>query len=385
MIEPRSNLSHEGVDKREAPEFFPALDGLRAMAAFFVLLTHAGFLTATYSLGAVGAVLARMDIGVAIFFCLSGFLLSRPYLAAELSQRPRPSLRRYGWHRAIRILPAYWVALTVVLLTLARGVPADVLMSNVTLTQVYTNDELPGFTQTWSLCTEVAFYALLPLIAPWIFRSAARSTTMLAIRLCCIGGIAFFWIVAVVGDFLPLGAYAAQWLPGHLDWFAAGMLVAVAERVIAQSSSLAGHLRDLLQSPGSLLALAFGLWGIVCTPLGGPLYLEPTTAWQAVFKEAIYAAVAFTLVATLALGSTRSPVVAPFAHRLARSLGRVSYGFFLWHLLIMHGIFNALGLNFFSGDFVVVTVATVVVSLAVSYASWIVVERPLMRRAQMRA
>ena len=238
MIEPRSNLSHEGVDKREAPEFFPALDGLRAMAAFFVLLTHAGFLTATYSLGAVGAVLARMDIGVAIFFCLSGFLLSRPYLAAELSQRPRPSLRRYGWHRAIRILPAYWVALTVVLLTLARGVPADVLMSNVTLTQVYTNDELPGFTQTWSLCTEVAFYALLPLIAPWIFRSAARSTTMLAIRLCCIGGIAFFWIVAVVGDFLPLGAYAAQWLPGHLDWFAAGMLIAVAERVIAESSRL---------------------------------------------------------------------------------------------------------------------------------------------------
>src|SRR6266516_1997197 len=95
----------------------PMLDGLRAVAALAVLLTHVAFQTGEVARAAGGAVLARLDAGVAVFFVLSGFLLYRPYALARASGTPRPSIRRYVLRRAARILPAYWLALGAVALT----------------------------------------------------------------------------------------------------------------------------------------------------------------------------------------------------------------------------------------------------------------------------
>ncbi|MGL5851906.1 MAG: acyltransferase family protein, partial [Phycicoccus sp.] len=55
------------------------LEGLRALAAVAVLLTHAGFLSGATGRQVLPGFLARMDIGVAIFFVLSGFLLYLPH------------------------------------------------------------------------------------------------------------------------------------------------------------------------------------------------------------------------------------------------------------------------------------------------------------------
>src|ERR671921_757460 len=128
----------------------PALDGLRAVAAIAVLLTHVAFRTGQTQAGAGGAVLARVDAGGAGFFVLSGFLL---YPAAQ-------PLRRYALRRAARILPAYWLLLAVVSVT--GSVPAAYWW----LGQGYGTEPLAGpLTQTWSLVTEVAFYAVLPGLA----------------------------------------------------------------------------------------------------------------------------------------------------------------------------------------------------------------------------
>ena len=48
-----------------------------------------------------------MEIGVPIFFVLSGFLLFRPWVRATAAGRDWPSVRRYAWHRVRRIMPAY--------------------------------------------------------------------------------------------------------------------------------------------------------------------------------------------------------------------------------------------------------------------------------------
>jgi len=54
---------------------FPALDGLRALAALAVVLTHVGFSTSrSVQPDLVGAIIARGDFGVTVFFLLSGFL-----------------------------------------------------------------------------------------------------------------------------------------------------------------------------------------------------------------------------------------------------------------------------------------------------------------------
>src|SRR5687768_15093619 len=86
-----------------------ALDGYRAIAATAVLATHVGFLTGSSVDGPLAPMLSRLDVGVAIFFVLSGYLLYRPFLAAALDRRPGPSLRSYLWRRALRIVPLYAV------------------------------------------------------------------------------------------------------------------------------------------------------------------------------------------------------------------------------------------------------------------------------------
>ena len=85
----------------------PALDALRAVGAAAVIGTHVGFSTGAISRFEWGGLLARLDVGVAIFFVLSGFLLFRPFAAAVATGADRPSVRRYLWRRALRILPAY--------------------------------------------------------------------------------------------------------------------------------------------------------------------------------------------------------------------------------------------------------------------------------------
>src|SRR4051794_18553736 len=96
---------------RAAPRL-PGGDGLRAVAAVIVFFTHIGFLTGATFNSWAGPLFARFDVGVSIFFALSGFLLSRPYLMAILDDEPLPDRKSFYERRFRRIFPAYWVALT---------------------------------------------------------------------------------------------------------------------------------------------------------------------------------------------------------------------------------------------------------------------------------
>ena len=89
-------ISPEQVARTQLAETFPVLDTMRAVGALAVLTTHVAFWAGDYQRhGAWGSFLARLDVGVAIFFVLSGFLLSRPSPAVWLPSgdaRPRRTL-----------------------------------------------------------------------------------------------------------------------------------------------------------------------------------------------------------------------------------------------------------------------------------------------------
>ena len=356
----------------------PALDGVRAAAALMVVLTHVAFQTGEVGRGAHGAVLARMDFGVALFFALSGFLLYRPWVHWSRGARRRPDVRRYLLRRAVRILPAYWLALVAVLLTTARGTEADDVVRHVTLTQVYGGHLLDGFTQTWSLATEASFYVVLPLLAAGLRRLSGPRAELAG--LAGLAAVSPVWAaLAADGQLPPL---ASTWLPGHLDWFVVGMALALltAEIDARPGGRAARAASELGRYPGTLLALAAAVGWLVATPLAGPRTLEPVSPGEAAVKEVLYAVTAALVVGAAALARPESRPARLLGSPTASYLGRVSYGVFLWHLLALEATMRLLDVEIFSGGFVLVAVPTVALSVLVASASWLLLEQPLLRR-----
>lgn len=363
------------------PHDAPRLDGLRAIAATLVVLTHSGFLSGQYYNGQVGAFLARSDVGVPIFFALSGFLLSRGWARREPG---RPGLRRYFRHRFWRIAPAYWVALVAVLLTTARGADLAAIASNFSLTQVYTSDLLPSFTQTWSLCAEVAFYLALPLIAPWALASGTDNPLRSSIKRClilCV--VAWTWLAffTVVGAGNTAGALT-QWAPGHLDWFAAGIILARFEpQVRTRVQSLPTE--NLLRHPGTLMLAAIALFWLAMTPLAGPRDLTAPTVFSALTREILYAGIAgLAVLAALTDASADTWWGLLLQSRFMKWAAEMSYAVFLWHLLVLQGLRNLFGFDDFTGNWFFLAVLTLVVSAGIAQLSVWLVERPSMRVAR---
>src|ERR1700746_2561726 len=147
--------------------FLPAVEGMRACAAIGVVVTHVAFQTG-HSGGVDGRLFGRFDLAVAVFFALSGFLLWRGHAAAARGLGSRPSTGHYLRSRVVRIMPAYLVAVVVILTLLPDGNHPNltVWLANLSLTQVYVPLTLTaGLTQMWSLSVEGSFYLALPIIA----------------------------------------------------------------------------------------------------------------------------------------------------------------------------------------------------------------------------
>ncbi len=147
---------------------FPVLDTMRALGALAVLTTHAAFWAGAYTgRGVLGTVLARMDIGVAIFFVLSGFLLARPHFSRAAGGLGAPGVGRYLWKRFLRIMPLYLVTVALALAFVVQKRDLNFLgwVRTLSMTNTFFDASLPdGLTQMWSLAVEVTFYLVLPLL-----------------------------------------------------------------------------------------------------------------------------------------------------------------------------------------------------------------------------
>lgn len=372
------------------------LDLLRAVAAWLVLLSHVAFWTGRSSEGVVGGLAARGELGVAVFFALSAFLLSAPFVRRALGEPARWSLGTYLVRRAARIMPAYLLALAGVVAAAAvlGGAAADALdvptvLVHLVIGQGWTGRTFQSFTQTWSLTTEVTFYLVLPLAALLLARpTRAVTPTAAAHRLLVACGI-----VAVVGlagqgltGLLPspdpagvLGASAA----GHAAWFALGTAVTVVIESEQAGRPVTAHpaVEFLRTSPGTLVVLAGVLWLVASTDVAGPRGLEPASSLESVAAEVLYGLVAgCLLLAATSRGLTEwladSPLAGP-----ARWLGDTSYAVFLWHVLVLQVSFAVLDLRLFAAPFVLTLVLTTVVSVGLAHLSWSLLERPVLARA----
>ena len=344
------------------PGRFGGLDALRALAALSILEFHA---VGIYARGSAPDAwtrdwVARLDVGVPIFFLLSGFLLYRPFARARMAG-DEPRLRAYAWRRVLRIFPGYWVALVVAVLAL--GLSGALAPRYLLLLQAYSKDTVAGgLPQAWTLCVEVAFYAFLPLWAAFVRRTGAPELRALAALFAVSLAYKLVVLGAVVGT--HVGA-VDPWiiaLPAYWDMFAMGMALAV----VSTRRAIPGH-------PAAWW-LAAALLFVLSAKGAGLAHPSPEgfTHAQVLVRHYLYAAIAFCVLAA-GLTGPRPLEVAPL-----QALGRISYGIYLYHLTVLGllGKWHLARLEDHVHPYVLWSAFGIAGTLALATVSWFVVERP---------
>ncbi len=355
---------------------FPLVDSCRGLAALSIVLFHVGA-TGGNASGALRYVGDSLSVGVPIFFAISGFLLYRPMVNARLRGAKRLSLRDYARRRFLRIVPAYWVALTV--LALAAGW-SEVFGSDFWryygFAQIYDQRTYShGLSVAWTLCIEVSFYLLLPLYAAVIARVCAGLSRPRAIPRevgILLGlGVASAMLRTILGDAHGYLYYLVSTLPCTFMWFVPGMLLAL------WSVEAEDH-------PDHPIRWAIGAengtrsWVIAGATFATLCVLVQTHFSRFLADDVLTPLFAFFVVA---------PAIGPGADTVGRSLrslpqivlrtavllwlGMVSYGIYLYHATLLawlnaHGASRIFPLNHWVG----LAAATLIAATTAAAASW---------------
>jgi peptidoglycan/LPS O-acetylase OafA/YrhL len=364
---------------------FPCFDGLRALAALSVVAVHTTFVSGFTGRSGLGNYTSRLEIGVSVFFVISGFLLYRPFAAAHFDGCS-VSVPGFWTRRLKRIIPAYWAAFLIVTYVMHadkirhgwKGVAV-----NLGFAQIYSPYyALTGITQAWSLCTEMSFYLALPLWAWCIGRRQRDATTQLRLELLGLGGwvaVSVVWRSIVLSAHGQLALTMPNWLPGYTDLFALGMLLAVFSAWTGSTGRSFRLLDDravpwISWSVAALMFVAVSNIGLPATPVtASPLGLS-------LLRQTLYGLFAFFVVAPAVVGPQDQGLV----RRLLQTrplvlLGTVSYGIYLWHESWIAMFLRWTRDPIFTMSFVVLLSFVVVTATTAASLSYYGLERPVLR------
>jgi len=338
--------------------------------------------------------------GVSIFFVLSGTLLSYPFWIAYLSHQKLPSLRHYAKRRAARIIPGFYVALTVSFLAVLAWYP-DTL--NPLLRYLAGLSFLSGWHwltffpaesngPLWSISLEVMSYIFMPIAMLGLFaikRRRARIGAGYWIGVLIAVVLINQWIIST---FIPsdegkgweygdVGG-AKTWVPyfNPVSFFAHFALGIAAAGFIAWWRLRSGARRWGFDALG--LAGILGMVGLVLTNLDP---LEPQ--FMGNFQNQPYLWPWLAGCAAIALiGASHSKLLGRLMdNRFARFTATVSFGLYVWHYLMV-GLVELLTNGEFTygnvhdlGRFALMSFTVLVMSFAIAAASWFWMEKPILQ------
>jgi peptidoglycan/LPS O-acetylase OafA/YrhL len=324
---------------------FPLMDSVRAIALLAVVAAHSSFFMARGGSTALSHL--RFDFSVRVFFMISAFLLYRPWVRARLADFEPPSARAFAWRRFLRIVPGYWLALTVIAvwLGLSYVFTAHGIATYYGFAQVYQPRwAVGGLPQAWSLCVEVVFYAFLPVWGALMLRVRASSMRqkmrqeLAGCALLLVASLVYKVIVTATGAIDGPGGLPFQLNTlTFLDDFAIGMALGAVSAWYEGRTDLPRALRVLDRFPSigwgvalvalGVTSLAVGLFGRVAQNISGPQYIE---------RHYLLALIAVGLLLPALHGDpSRGLVRRVLANRVLVYLGLISYGAYLWHFAVL--------------------------------------------------
>ena len=377
-------------------------DGFRAMACILVIYHHVSqrldpgasprWLQILHYIG------MRGEVGVSVFFVLSGCLLATPFWNAFIGNTPKPKLRTYFQNRAARILPGYYFLLALSTFLAVELIDFKIVWSRIIAGillvshfhwNTFFSSELDG--PLWTITLEIWSYILLPIVLFSIFRKV-RTVKAAAIGM----GI---WIVFLqslqpliikffmTDDYMKgwnygLAGGAKQWLPywNLASFFSQFLLGASAALYIAQKKSkltVASRKYDLLTVTGILLA--FVLVQMRLTPgVQDPLTQQP-------YLSPIYAALVAFALATVPF----STFLANFLEmRFFKRVATLSFGLYLWHYMIMQIWQNKMDETYYYygtsnlGRWADSTLMIILLTWLFAEISWKFFEAPILRKSR---
>ena len=384
---------------------FPLVDSLRAIAALTVLVHHTGYDTSAVQNPHYGTLIERTNIGVTLFFLISGFLLYRPFVAARMLGAPRTRLRDFARRRLLRIVPAYWLALTVLAIYPGEsGVFTNHWWIYYGFLQIYNDGTvLRGLGQAWSLCVELTFYMVLPFYAALMARCLRRVSMRWQVRielgllaLISLGSWGYRFYLRTDQAVQPVGQHAA----GVRRLVRRRNGAGDHQRGPAIQGSAPAALRIIRRWPVLPWAAAVLAYVVAAEIVSGPhiiqlfgqtsLYFSPR---EDLALHILFAVVSAGLLIPAVVGADGGGVVRRIlADRRLAWLGLISYGIYLWQGSVLQVICQPQGYGFVNDScrmhdigllqhvpFLSLTVISIPIVIACAAASYYVVERPLLR------
>jgi peptidoglycan/LPS O-acetylase OafA/YrhL len=294
----------------------PALDGLRSVAVYLVLLFHSGM-----------TAFAGGFIGVDLFFVLSGFLVSNVILS-EIRETGRLSLGRFYARRVRRLLPAAVVTVAatslvfLIVFPVVRRLPLVLDAQSALLYVanwnflVRSNDYFASdvdkspFLHFWSLSIEEQFYVFFPILLLLLSRLRRRRS---AVMLAVLGGLLLLSLAAQLYWARVNMNWAYYGTDARLYQLLAGALLAVALLTFSRRPPAAVSAGIAVLGLLGMLGLGSGLLELAPSPRG------------------ILATVASVALIGGLMTSEGSPLARVLSHGMPVYLGKVSYGTYLWH------------------------------------------------------
>ena len=314
-------------------DYVPELDGLRGIAVLLVLWVHLPALALGTPIADFRAALLPGNVGVDLFFVLSGFLITRILLVDR--ERGVP-LRYFLARRFLRIFPIYYLTIAVLM---PRLDPVEELAC-ATYTSNYVflfREPTSALEHTWSLAVEEHFYLLWPPLVAFLSPRTSRRVILLAVL--PLGVLSCGWAL-FMGDWQTHATALKEFCQraSNVRFFSLGLgaLVAFHEQLLRT------HIRRtiLVIAGACVIAWSFSRTGLETTGVDQFLARIPATGGDPrsflppIQALAIPFGSAAAVIACVAYSKSRWPHAALMRARPLQWIGRISYGLYLYHFPI---------------------------------------------------